>query len=168
MTTICITCNKEFKIKPYQVNTRKYCSFKCYYPHRLGVVPVNKGKRYTIPSAHTGKTITCKYCGKEKYFELNQLKKRPCEYCSVQCAKKASRKKELKIYSSIHARIKVEWGKAILCEEADEECSNIFDWANISGKYLLVREDWKQLCRKHHIRYDTKRGISAYKNFITL
>ncbi len=27
-------------------------------------------------------------------------------------------------------------------------------WANKTGKYLLIRADWLQLCKKCHQRYD--------------
>lgn len=165
----CITCNKEYSVKPYEFEKRKYCSFKCYYPHRLGVIPGNKGKKYTIPKARTGKTIKCKTCGKEKYFERNQLIRRPCKWCSVYCARQQQfpgekPRKEKIVYSSIHSRIKRDWGKGKQCEHCKSQ-KNI-DWANISGNYLLVREDWKTLCRKCHIAFDKANGLLAYKNFI--
>lgn len=118
---------------------------------KKGHQPWNKGKTYIIPKARTGKVIKCLQCGKKKYFQANQLKKRPCLYCSVICARKASRKVEL-VYSSIHSRIKREWGRAKECEYCGSN-KNV-DWANISKEYVLKRCDWKQLCRKHHVLYD--------------
>jgi len=31
-----------------------------------------------------------------------------------------------------------------------------FQWANISGHYLRIVEDWKRLCKKCHVRFDRK------------
>ena len=111
-----------------------------------------------------GKVIICDRCGNEKYFEPNQLKKRPCKYCSVLCARKAEKKKELKSYSSIHSRMRNEYGRADACEECGTK-NSIIDWANISGKYLLDRSDWKKLCRKCHVEYDRIKNDFSFKNF---
>ena len=128
---------------------------------KKGAIPWNKGRTYRSNKRKTGKTISCLVCGENKYFEPNQLKRRPCLYCSIQCAKFAERKAIL-MYSSIHSRIKIDWGKANHCEEADIECSQVFDWANISDNYLLQRNDWRQLCRKHHIRFDKKKHSPSF------
>lgn len=118
---------------------------------KKGHVPWNKGLKNWQERELTGKFINCERCGKEKYFEPNQLKKRPCKYCSVLCARKSERKDRL-AYSSIHSRIIKDWGKAQKCEYCGS--INTVDWANKSGNYLLDREDWLNLCRKCHTRYD--------------
>ncbi|MEK7092846.1 MAG: hypothetical protein AAB907_04440 [Patescibacteria group bacterium] len=118
---------------------------------KKGRIPWNKGIKRHGEIKLTGKTILCIVCGKEKYFEPNQIKKRPCKFCSVICARKYGKKTDL-VYSSIHSRIRSEWGRATKCFSCGSE-KNV-DWANISKTYLLQRSDWLQLCRKHHVAYD--------------
>lgn len=62
-------------------------------------------------------------------------------------------------YRGLHARVVRWWGKASICEECDTKESKVYDWANLSGKYLSEREDWKQLCRSCHQKLDYKLGV---------
>lgn len=128
-------------------NTGRTWWTKGHIPWNLGLVGWRKAPL-------SGKIIECTRCGRSKYFEPNQLKKRPCKFCSVLCARKSEMKVSLK-YSSIHSRISREWGKADICEQCGKTKS--VDWANKSGKYLLDRNDWVKLCRKDHISYDNLR-----------
>ena len=56
-------------------------------------------------------------------------------------------------YRAIHAWIKNHYGKANKCEECNE-WKNKFVWANISGKYLRLREDYKMMCYSCHMNMD--------------
>lgn len=156
----CIKCGKEYSCEETK---RKYCSSVCYHKSTVGARPWNLGMKgvYTLPT-RTGKYINCIVCGKEKYFELNQFKKRPCKYCSVKCARKDSRVTP-KVCSTIYSVIKREWVSSTTCEDCGLEKK--LDWANISGKYLFYRDDWKQLCRKCHIAFDKQKGDLAYINY---
>ena len=118
---------------------------------KKGHIPWNKGKKYTKAKSLTGWSITCVVCGKDKYYQLNEHKKRFRRYCSLDCYHADSRKENL-VYSSIHARITRDWGKADICDYCGST-KNI-DWANRDGQYLLDRNNWYKLCRKHHIAYD--------------
>lgn len=131
---------------------------------KSGHTPWNRGVtgEYYLLKAKTGKTINCVVCGKEKYFQVNQLLKRPCRFCSVVCARYADRKSDL-AYSSLHARIKKDWGIAKICEKCGS--NKTVDWANKTGKYLLDELDWIKLCRKCHIRYDKENIPGAYLNY---
>jgi hypothetical protein len=54
-------------------------------------------------------------------------------------------------HSSLHAWIRNEYGNAYKCENKYcDNSSSVFEWANISGKYLRERNDFKMLCRKCH------------------
>lgn len=59
-------------------------------------------------------------------------------------------------YSAKHKWIKYHFGKATRCE--NEECKfknpRRFEWANISGKWKLLRSDYKQLCPSCHRKFD--------------
>lgn len=58
-------------------------------------------------------------------------------------------------YPQKHAWIRKHWGSANKCESLDcKGKSNTFDWANLSGEYLRIREDWKMLCRSCHAKLD--------------
>lgn len=63
-------------------------------------------------------------------------------------------------YAQAHYWIKNRLGKADHCSNA--AClkrSVIFEWSNVSHKYMLDEKDWKQLCRSCHIRTDlTQKG----------
>jgi len=131
----------------------------------VGHIPWNKGKKYINPKTLTGWSIICIVCGKSKYYQVNEHKKRLKRYCSPHCYHLNSRKEKL-VYSAIHSRLIRDWGKADLCDNCNS--SKTVDWANVSGKYLLIRSDWKKLCRKCHIAYDKDKNDLAYKKFISL
>lgn len=55
----------------------------------------------------------------------------------------------------LHKWLSRHYGRAFKCENIRcKKPSRLFDWANISGKYLRDRKDFIQLCRKCHIRFD--------------
>lgn len=66
-------------------------------------------------------------------------------------------------YRSVHMTLKKRYGKPLFCENREnrlfpffcsEKC-NIFDWAKKSdSKYTALREDYYQLCRSCHKKYD--------------
>jgi hypothetical protein len=53
-------------------------------------------------------------------------------------------------YTAIHAWVYRHFGKADKCENCTNKDHKRFEWANISGEYKRVREDWKMLCSKCH------------------
>ncbi len=57
-------------------------------------------------------------------------------------------------YKYLHRWIGVTAGKPQHCENADESCKGMYEWANKSGRYLKVVSDWVRLCRSHHRRHD--------------
>jgi hypothetical protein len=68
-------------------------------------------------------------------------------------------------YSALHKWVQKELGKPHFCEG----CGNRdlehrqYHWANISGNYKRVLSDWRRLCVKCHIMFDTNRGNKANK-----
>ena len=57
-------------------------------------------------------------------------------------------------YGSIHTWMNYHFGKPMKCEHCKNTDKKRYDWANISGKYLRIKEDWYRLCRSCHIKYD--------------
>lgn len=57
-------------------------------------------------------------------------------------------------YGVIHSWMAKKYGKPQQCESCSTTTAKCFDWANISGKYLRVRTDWKRLCRRCHMKED--------------
>ena len=120
---------------------------------KKGHQPWNKGLLGFNAKKKTGKIILCKVCKKKKYFQLNQLNKRPCLYCSVQCARIDSRT-QIPHYQTLHTWVTRKLGRARekLCTYCGST-SNV-DWANISQQYKKDLADWMTLCKNHHVDYD--------------
>lgn len=59
-------------------------------------------------------------------------------------------------YSPKHMWIRRHYGRAYKCEFKDNTCGQFFEWSNKDHKYSRNIEDWQQLCRSHHSRYDKK------------
>lgn len=64
-------------------------------------------------------------------------------------------------YRNLHRWIENIRGKAFFCEDCGCEPPpgrgikrSYFHWANISGLYFRILEDWKQLCYKCHKQFD--------------
>lgn len=55
-------------------------------------------------------------------------------------------------YVAIHQWVSNNFGKTIKCEKCDS-IKNI-DWSNKNHKYSRNRDDWQQLCKKCHKKYD--------------
>lgn len=63
-------------------------------------------------------------------------------------------------YGAVHkwvARVK---GRPQKCEECGKTDATVYHWANLSGKYLRIVEDWKRLCVPCHRKHDKL----AYQN----
>lgn len=59
-------------------------------------------------------------------------------------------------YGALHDWIKKWYGEPRKCEDCNTTDAIKYDWANISGKYLRDRKDWKYLCRKCHHKMDDR------------
>lgn len=42
---ICLTCNKEYTVRPYRIKTSKYCSYHCKFSYQYKGSSWNKGKK---------------------------------------------------------------------------------------------------------------------------
>lgn len=59
-----------------------------------------------------------------------------------------------KEYGKIHYWVKKTLGKAGKCSKDLSHTAKIFQWANISHKYLYEISDWMELCPSCHSKYD--------------
>jgi len=55
-------------------------------------------------------------------------------------------------YSAIHVWVRNNYVKQGRCETCGKEGRT--EWANVSGEYKRVREDWIELCRPCHVQRD--------------
>lgn len=61
-------------------------------------------------------------------------------------------------YPGVHKSLNTIYGKPQYCEMCGTTVDRMYHWANISGKYLRVREDWKRLCVPCHCKFDGTTG----------
>lgn len=154
--------------------TMKQC-FKCrsvkylsdFYVHpQMKDGHLNKCKDCARNDSRNNKTIdrTCLVCSKHFMANINEVKRRGGQAytCSRACYYARSKilledkyyGKKL-TYESVHVWIKRIKGKASHCEKCGRSDGNtVYDWSNVTGKYLRFESDWQQLCRSCHIKYD--------------
>lgn len=61
-------------------------------------------------------------------------------------------------YSGLHIWLKNNFGQPNICEECGKKKQGHYiHWANKSGEYKRVREDWIRLCAKCHWWFDRNR-----------
>ena len=66
-------------------------------------------------------------------------------------------------YGVIHSWMAKKYGKPKQCESCGITTAACFDWANISGRYLRDRTDWKRLCRRCHMKEDGRAEANSRK-----
>lgn len=156
----CIICGAGGYCPPSRIKkgSGKFCSYKCAgiykkgkpqqelfvnsYSIPKGNKPWNKGKGWV-----KGSCPTCK-------IEFSYLASQKKGFCSAECAYKHMTLDVPTKYGTIHAWVRRKYGKPSLCEHCGTCEAKKFEWANISGRYLLDREDWARLCVTCHRRYD--------------
>lgn len=68
------------------------------------------------------------------------------------------------IYGRKHNWIKRQLGTPSVCENCGITNAKKFDWANLSGEYILDINDWARLCRSCHWRFDNS-DLIIERNF---
>lgn len=130
--------------------------------HIDNLIKVNTGNKNALGYKHTKET-------KRKFSEMRKGKKFSKETCNKMSLSRLGDKNPtwvqslnpIKHYRLIHIRINNLYGKATKCEGKNcKKKSKKFDWANISGKYKLNKNDWKMLCRSCHKLMDMKKDIN--------
>lgn len=57
-------------------------------------------------------------------------------------------------YNTIHQWNIRHWPKKHVCEHCGATTAKRYEWSNKSGEYRRDRDDWQELCRSCHIKYD--------------
>lgn len=135
---------------------------------------MNKGAKFTEEHKHKlrlAKLGTKQSEQHKKAIGLSNLgKKRSIEFKEQAAKNKTGKgnpmwKGGTSHYRSVHSVIAKRYGKASFCENKEyrlfpffcEESSIVFDWAKRThSEYTTDRNDYYQLCRKCHKRYDKK------------
>lgn len=132
---VCGVCGKEFYRSPASAKISRTCSKACQYstarrPSGLTYIIKVKNRAWFKPG-HDG--------GKNK----GRVPK--------------SFKGDEGSYSVIHQWVRRHYGKPGKCENCG--ATEDLHWANKSGEYHRVRDDWMRLCRLCHVRHDRKNGL---------
>lgn len=90
----------------------------------------------------------------KKYYSKNKVWNKGKKFKEWEGENSFAWKGDKITYAGIHSYIKLKFGKPLKCEECKTEKAKRYDWANVSGKYLRAREDWRRLCRKCHFKMD--------------
>ncbi|MCA9329218.1 hypothetical protein KDA11_01100 [Candidatus Saccharibacteria bacterium] len=93
--------------------------------------------------------VICKNCSNVFKYPKSQQRL----FCNKKCFDQWQIK-PIASYGAIHRQVYRLWGNSNTCEHCKTTVSKKFEWANISGEYKLVREDWARLCVTCHRRYD--------------
>jgi len=61
-------------------------------------------------------------------------------------------------YKYLHVLVSKRFGKPSVCEDCGSTNAKRYDWANLGNNYgypyVVLREDWKRLCRSCHQKQD--------------
>lgn len=99
----CLTCESSFRVYPYQIESKKYCSRKCY--HSSQIVRISN---------------KCLFCKKQFTFQPYRQKK----YCSKQCQSSGHKKQVKKTCQNCKSPV-----NARLCETKKKFCSQKCLWS---------------------------------------
>lgn len=57
-------------------------------------------------------------------------------------------------YQALHIWIRKKLGTPQYCSHCQSTKKKKYEWANLSGKYTRVLDDWIRLCTSCHVKYD--------------
>lgn len=124
-----ITYNSRIK-----VGKGKYCSLKCKRENMTR----RSGLTYNIKTINKG------------WFKKGQ---KPWNY-DIAEELQPTWKGDKVGYDALHEWVEKWRGKPRECQQCGSTQEKVYQWSNISGKYLRRLDDWQRLCVKCHCRYD--------------
>lgn len=136
----CLSCGIKMSLIPARKNA-KFCSQKC-----AGIA--KKGK----PSWNKG-LLGYKAGENHHWFGLNRSREKSPTWKGKQVG-----------YRGLHIWVQNELGTPDKCEHCLKTGTGHFmHWANISGKYLRDKDDWKRLCPKCHKSFDKEKNYKTLR-----
>ena len=164
-TKECIYCKNIFSKGRDEANARwdkrLYCSRKCNDIDKRGMIRKPSTKRI------------CQQCNKEfiKHYECTWIRWQNRKFCSKECAdigkirkapSTAFKKGNIPVnfkkvdygYQAVHQWLRNHFTKSGICEDCGAVAKT--QWANITGRYLRDRKDFKELCYSCHSKMDRK------------
>ncbi len=163
-------CINILYVPKSKVERKKYCSMKC---RNEGIsITLKSINHRPPPPIKTSILRACSKCGKEFLARQSMIKKGFAIFCSKECFKdiflQNSYKKQATVtlfktdknkYRNLHKKINKKFknepnlNTCEHCKKSGFKGKQIH-WANISGKYKLIRQDWLRLCTRCHLKYD--------------
>ncbi len=153
-------CGKAFYIKPSLLKRKKFCSLKCKYKyckrssgliykkHKENPTSFKKGQKPWNAGLKGSQTPWNKGIKGTHFSEVTEFKKGNIPWNDNKIIWTGTPKE----YNRIHYQVRKLFGKPLKCEHCGR--GKRFVWGNKSQRYLLKREDWIQLCRGCHTKYD--------------
>lgn len=169
-------CGKQFYCIPALVERKKYCSKKCFYKYRkvpiwnkdlkgIHLSPKSEFKKGFTPwnKGLAGKGICNPTSGSIKKGERRGI---TTEFTTKRTLgeRNVKWKGDMVGYNALHTWVHRILGKANKCTAFDcLKKSKRFEWANKSGDYKRDANDWLQLCKVCHAKYDRESWGNATK-----
>lgn len=124
------------------------------YSIPIGNIPWNKDKNRV--------SLKCPNCGK-----INSVLKGRKGFCNKSCHDNYQVINHPVSYGGIHSFVRRYYGVPKVCENCGKTEDKKFEWANVSGKYILDKSDWIRLCCSCHRKFDlgTKNRIEVGRNY---
>lgn len=126
----CLNCGIEFWFRPAN-KSGKFCSLKCAHISPLWKAAISKSR--------VGQILPQTF---KKGHTRTQKEKHP------------QWKGDAVKYSGLHMWVESVLGKPMICWSCGDDNRKKYDWANISGLYKRIKDDWMRLCRSCHKNYD--------------
>ena len=168
----CFTCGLEFIAYDPRPNRGKFCSRPCQLKH---AVHMSRSENRNISEesrkkmADNARKNIAKETPEQRKARMEKMHKTRKERGTVQRWKLGlvgeqdpNWKGEEATYNAKHRWIHKHWVKTEHCEMCKQytpappntRLKFGTQWANISGEYKRIREDWMELCPKCHRNYD--------------
>lgn len=154
MYSICVRCEKQFKHSP--ADARPYCNRDCYYPPIYRNCAICGTIKRFFPSAVKKTKSGNLFCSKKCLYIYRKMTAPKGENSPVYKGDEAK-------YSARHMWIKANFEMKDYCDHCGK--NDKLEWANVSGEYKRDREDWLNLCRSCHRKFDLKKerkNLSLY------
>lgn len=150
MIQVC-TCGKEFNVRPAKVKIGhgKYCSRICSAVNATRP----KGLRYNIVKENPTWVKPGQRLSPNTEFKKGETPwNKDTHGVVLQGENHPSYKGDSVGYGALHDWVKRHRGKATICEDCGS--TEFVEWANKSWEYKRDLDDWLELCKPCHGRYD--------------